>query len=37
MYDVKVDEEKCVGCGECVEICPVDVCVRKYDLGEWRK
>ena len=25
MYDVKVDEEKCVGCGECVEICPVDV------------
>ncbi len=25
MYDVKVDKEKCVGCGECVEICPVDV------------
>ena len=25
MYDVKVDEEKCVSCGECVEICPVDV------------
>jgi NAD-dependent dihydropyrimidine dehydrogenase PreA subunit len=25
MYDVKVDDEKCVGCGECVEVCPVDV------------
>jgi NAD-dependent dihydropyrimidine dehydrogenase PreA subunit len=25
MYEVKVDEEKCVGCGECVDICPVDV------------
>ena len=25
MYHVEVDEEKCVGCRECVEICPVDV------------
>jgi NAD-dependent dihydropyrimidine dehydrogenase PreA subunit len=25
MYDVKVDEAKCVGCGECEEVCPVDV------------
>jgi NAD-dependent dihydropyrimidine dehydrogenase PreA subunit len=25
MYDVEVDEEKCIGCGECIEICPVDV------------
>ena len=25
MYTVEVDEEKCIGCGECVEICPVDV------------
>ena len=24
-YQVEVDEEKCVGCGECAEICPVDV------------
>lgn len=24
-YQPIVDEEKCVGCGECVEICPVDV------------
>lgn len=25
MYSVEVDTEKCVGCGECVDICPVDV------------
>jgi NAD-dependent dihydropyrimidine dehydrogenase PreA subunit len=25
MYKIEVDEEKCIGCGECVEICPVDV------------
>jgi NAD-dependent dihydropyrimidine dehydrogenase PreA subunit len=25
MYDVKVDVEKCVGCGECAGICLVDV------------
>ena len=25
MYDVTVDEEKCTGCGECVDICPDDV------------
>ena len=24
-YQVEVDEEKCVGCGECAEMCPVDV------------
>ncbi len=24
-YQVEVDEEKCAGCGECAEICPVDV------------
>ena len=24
-YQVEVDEEKCVGCGECAEVCPVDV------------
>jgi NAD-dependent dihydropyrimidine dehydrogenase PreA subunit len=24
-YDVEVDHEKCVGCEECVEVCPVDV------------
>ena len=25
MYEVKVDDEKCVGCGECVDICPEEV------------
>ena len=25
MYTVEVDSEKCIGCEECVSICPVDV------------
>jgi len=25
MYNVEVNAEKCVGCGECVEVCPVEV------------
>ncbi len=25
MYSVEVNAEKCVGCGECVDICPVEV------------
>jgi NAD-dependent dihydropyrimidine dehydrogenase PreA subunit len=25
MFQPGVDEEKCIGCGECVDICPVDV------------
>jgi NAD-dependent dihydropyrimidine dehydrogenase PreA subunit len=25
MYKVEVDEDKCIGCEECVEVCPVDV------------
>jgi NAD-dependent dihydropyrimidine dehydrogenase PreA subunit len=25
MYEVKVDQEKCAGCGECVDICPGEV------------
>ncbi|MEJ2724420.1 MAG: 4Fe-4S binding protein, partial [Deltaproteobacteria bacterium] len=24
-YEVTVDAEKCEGCEECVEVCPVDV------------
>ncbi len=24
-YDVVVDAEKCEGCEECIEVCPVDV------------
>ena len=30
MYRPEVDSEKCVGCGECVDICPVDV----YELQD---
>ena len=30
MYDVKVDNEKCTGCGECVDICPDEV----YELQD---
>ncbi|NLY42167.1 MAG: 4Fe-4S dicluster domain-containing protein [Desulfovibrionales bacterium] len=24
-YSVAVDAEKCIGCGECVDVCPVEV------------
>lgn len=24
-YNVNVDVDKCVGCGECVDVCPVEV------------
>ncbi len=30
MYTIEVDAEKCVGCGECVDICPEDV----YELQD---
>lgn len=26
---IKIDQTKCVGCGECVEICPEDVLVME--------
>ncbi len=29
-YEVVVDSEKCVGCGECVDVCPVTV----YELKD---
>ncbi|MEW6442167.1 MAG: 4Fe-4S dicluster domain-containing protein [bacterium] len=25
MYEIKIDKEKCTGCGECVDICPSSV------------
>jgi NAD-dependent dihydropyrimidine dehydrogenase PreA subunit len=25
MYEVEVDKEKCEGCEDCIETCPVDV------------
>ena len=30
MFNPTVDQEKCTGCGECVEICPVEV----YELQD---
>jgi len=30
MYEIKVDPEKCTGCGECLEICPEEV----YELED---
>ncbi len=30
MFKPEVDAEKCIGCGECVEVCPVDV----YELQD---
>jgi NAD-dependent dihydropyrimidine dehydrogenase PreA subunit len=30
MYEVIVDNDKCIGCGECVDICPVEV----YELRD---
>lgn len=29
-YSVTVDEDKCIGCGECVDVCPVEV----YELQD---
>ncbi len=29
-YEVIVDADKCVGCGECVDVCPVQV----YELQD---
>ncbi|TET19364.1 4Fe-4S dicluster domain-containing protein [Candidatus Bathyarchaeota archaeon] len=25
MVEIKIDEEKCTGCGTCVDVCPVEV------------
>jgi len=25
MYKIEVDVAKCIGCGDCVDVCPVDV------------
>ena len=30
-YAARLDEEKCIGCGTCVEICPFDACKLNPD------
>jgi len=31
MYKIEVDGDKCIGCEECVNICPVDVYEMKNE------
>ncbi len=31
MYQIIIDLEKCQGCGECVDICPMDVLEMQDD------
>jgi NAD-dependent dihydropyrimidine dehydrogenase PreA subunit len=33
MFQVEVDSEKCIGCGECVDICPEDVFELEEDIS----
>ncbi len=33
-YEIVVDSEKCVGCGECVDVCPVTVYEMKDGKSE---
>lgn len=34
MPEVKVDQEKCTGCGSCVDVCPVEVFELKEASGD---
>ena len=34
MPEVKVDQDKCTGCGTCVDVCPVEVFELKEQGGE---
>ena len=34
--EIKIDEEKCTGCGECVQVCPVQLLQLKM-VGKERK
>lgn len=33
----KIDSKKCTGCGTCVDVCPVDVFVKKGDKSVVKK
>ncbi len=32
--EIKIDEDKCVGCGTCVEVCPVNLLELKSVNGK---
>jgi NAD-dependent dihydropyrimidine dehydrogenase PreA subunit len=34
MVEIKIDEEKCTGCGTCVDICPVSVLEVKNEKSK---
>jgi len=34
MVEIKIDEEKCTGCGTCVDICPVAVLEMKDEKSK---
>ena len=34
MVEVKIDKEKCTGCGNCVDSCPVSLYEMKEDKAE---
>ncbi|MGF7185270.1 NAD-dependent dihydropyrimidine dehydrogenase PreA subunit [Desulfitispora alkaliphila] len=33
MYLISIDEEKCTGCGECVDVCPVSHLEMKDEVA----
>jgi NAD-dependent dihydropyrimidine dehydrogenase PreA subunit len=33
MFQVSVDSKKCIGCGECIDICPEDVFELQDDIS----
>ena len=34
MFIINVDLEKCTGCGECVNVCPVENCITMVTLDK---